>query len=73
LRYLNTVFTTALIIFNFLMTVYVVFGLAILFHLRKYRWPGDLSSLSAVIFIVGSVFLLLLTIVSFLSFPWQSA
>jgi len=67
------VFTTALIIFNFLMTVYVVFGLAILFHLRKYRWPGDLSSLSAVIFIVGSVFLLLLTIVSFLSFPWQSA
>ncbi|OIO48544.1 MAG: hypothetical protein AUJ32_00360 [Parcubacteria group bacterium CG1_02_40_82] len=66
-------FTTALIIFNFLMTVYVVFGLAILFHLRKYRWPGDLSSLSAVIFIVGSVFLLLLTIVSFLSFPWQSA
>ncbi|PIY74458.1 MAG: hypothetical protein COY85_03115, partial [Candidatus Portnoybacteria bacterium CG_4_10_14_0_8_um_filter_40_50] len=60
-------------IFNFLMTVYVVFGLAILFHLRKYRWPGDLSSLSAVIFIVGSVFLLLLTIVSFLSFPWQSA
>jgi len=73
LRYLNTVFTTALIIFNFLMTVYVVFGLAILFHLRKYRWPGDLSSLSAIIFIVGSVFLLLLTIVSFLSFPWQSA
>jgi len=72
-RYLNTVFTTALIIFNFLMTVYVVFGLAILFHLRKYRWPGDLSSLSAIIFIVGSVFLLLLTIVSFLSFPWQSA
>ncbi|PIW75978.1 MAG: hypothetical protein CO001_03785 [Candidatus Portnoybacteria bacterium CG_4_8_14_3_um_filter_40_10] len=66
-------FTTALIIFNFLMTVYVVFGLAILFHLRKYRWPGDLSSLSAIIFIVGSVFLLLLTIVSFLSFPWQSA
>jgi len=67
------VFITALIIFNFLMTVYVVFGLAILFHLRKYRWPGDLSNLSAVIFIVGSIFLLLLSVVSFLSFPWQSA
>jgi hypothetical protein len=66
-------FTTALIIFNFLMTVYVVFALAILFHLRKYRWPGDLSGLSAVIFIIGSIFLLLLAIVAFLSFPWQSA
>jgi hypothetical protein len=55
------------------MTIYVVFGLAILFHLRKYRWPGDLSRLSAVIFIVGSIFLLFLSIVSFLSFPWQSA
>ena len=65
-------FTAAIIIFNFLMTVYVVFVLAVLFHLRKYRWPGDLSNISAVIFIIGSLFLLLMSVISFLSFPWQS-
>jgi len=59
------------IIFNFLITIYVVFSLAILYHLRKYRWPGDLNTLSAVIFIIGSLFFIGLAFFFFISFPWN--
>lgn len=64
-------FLAALIIFNFLITVYVVFALAILYHLKKYRWPGDLNIKSAMIFIVGSLFFIGLAFFFFITLPWQ--
>lgn len=63
-------YSTALIIFNLLITVYVVFALAILYHLKKYRWPGDLNGLSAVVFVAGSIFLVGLAAFFFINFPW---
>jgi hypothetical protein len=64
-------FTTASIIFNFFITVYIVSGLAILYHFRKYRWPGDLTVISTIFFVIGSLFFLGLSIYFFISFPWQ--
>jgi len=61
--------TAALIIFNFLITIYIVFGLAILYHLKKYRWPGDLNIESALLFIAGSLFFIILSISFFTSLP----
>ena len=60
---------TALIAFNFLLTVYAVFGLAVLYHLKKYRWAGDLNILSSFIFIFGSLFFISLAVSSFISLP----
>ncbi|MBI4709314.1 MAG: hypothetical protein HY764_03885 [Candidatus Portnoybacteria bacterium] len=64
-------FLTALILFNFLITVFVVFSLAILFHFRKYRWPGDLNTLSAAIYIVGAIFFVSLAFYFFIACPWD--
>jgi len=63
-------FTAAIIIFNLLITIYVVFSLAILYHLKKYRWGKDLNSVSAAVFIAGSVFLIALSAFFFISLPW---
>lgn len=63
-------FIASLIIFNFLMMIYIAFALAILFHLRKYRWHNDLNSTSATIFIIGSLFFIGLAFFFFISIPW---
>jgi len=62
--------TAALIIFNFLITIYIVFGLAILYHLKKYRWRSDLNMLSGFIFVAGSLFFIALAFLFFMSVPW---
>ncbi|OGZ32974.1 MAG: hypothetical protein A2174_03625 [Candidatus Portnoybacteria bacterium RBG_13_41_18] len=64
-------FIAALIIFNFLITIYVVFALAILFHLKKYRWEDDLNIQSAFVFIAGSLFFIILAVYSFITIPWD--
>ncbi len=64
--------TIAIVIFNFLITIYIVFGLAILYHLKKYRWPGDLNMVSGFIFVAGSFFFVIMAISFFASVPWQS-
>ncbi len=61
----------AIIIFNFLITIYIVFGLAILYHLKKYRWENDLNLQSAFIFVVGSLFFIGLTVFAFITLPWN--
>jgi hypothetical protein len=65
-------FITALVIFNFLMMIYVAFSLAILFHFRKYHWPGDLNSLTSVVFIIGSLFFIGAAFFFFISLPWEA-
>lgn len=65
-------FTIALIVFNLLITVYLVFGLAIIYHLKKYRWPNDLNIKTAIVFIIGSLFFVSLAVFFFISVPWQS-
>ncbi|OGZ33584.1 MAG: hypothetical protein A2Y98_01465 [Candidatus Portnoybacteria bacterium RBG_19FT_COMBO_36_7] len=63
-------FIASLIIFNFLIMIYIAFALAILFHLRKYRWPSDLNSASTTIFIIGSLLFIGLAFFFFVSIPW---
>jgi len=65
-------FIAAFIVFNFLITVYIVFALAILYHLKKYRWEGDLNTETATIFIIGSLFFIILAFYFFISFPWSA-
>lgn len=70
-RFSCTMFTIALLIFIFLIIIYAVFSLAILYHLLKYRSPGDLNLKSAVIFIAGSLVFISLAFLFFFSCPWQ--
>lgn len=64
-------FIAALVIFNLALAIYAVFALAILYHLKKYRWPGDLNMLSAAVFIAGSLFFAGLAVFFFIALPWQ--
>lgn len=65
-------FVAALIIFNFLIMIYVALGLAVIFHLRKYRWPGDLNPLTTAIFVAGSLIFIGLSFFFFISVPWET-
>jgi len=62
-------FLFGLIVFIFLISIYLAFALAILYHLKKYRWPGDLNLKAGVIFVIGSLFLIFLATFFLFSLP----
>jgi hypothetical protein len=59
--------TAAIIIFIVLLVAYLVLATAILYHLIKFRSPGDLNAPAILIFIAGSLFFVGLAFLNFFS------